>query len=873
MTWVLPVPAPATTSSGPSPWVTARSWSGFRPPSSASSPPGRPATRRVHDRHELAPGRQLVEGMRLAPRRADARPRHGRVRLGVGWSCRGGHVGSIGGRRDSLPVRPSPADGRGLLVGQRRVRRGRRDRLRVDARAGPGVEARQDPAVAAGVEQRQGEALVAAGLLERVVADQPDPLEARRWAASSAAVRAVRSSSSRATAVDLVEVGVEDRLEAPPPAARQAAQPGVEPPRPPGQGDDGDEQRRRRRRTRPTTSGAEYGWTSASRSIRGSSAGVGPSLAGRPHRGRVRRDAILCRRQTAACASARPHPTLVRWRPSTDHGQARPRQHDQTRTAPTPPAHGSPAATRPTATAAPLAARAAARRPDRRRRGARRRARSRDRGRGARPRTTKDRAARDPSDESRGRVVEPAPSRPPTNTRTSRATCVGSPSSAARWSSSCIGHCGSLAAHPERAASDPAPDSTRTRPRPRALPSRPCHPPDGRPAPDPNRCSSHRPSASRWRPGCARATLDEFVGQEHLVGERGPLRRSVARGHLASILLWGPPGTGKTSLARLLADAIGAEFATLSAVMAGVAEVRATIAEAQDRLDAARHPDRPVPRRDPPLQQGPAGRAAAPRRGRHGHAHRRDDREPLLRGQRRAPVADARLASRAADRRGGRRASSVARSTDEERGLAGPLGPDGGVALTDDAFEHLVVARRRRRARGAQRARGRDRAGRVRGRPRRRRPRQPAARGRRGRRPAARPRLRPRRRRPLRHRLGVHQEPARQRPGRGALLAGGDDRGRRGPAVHRSPADHQRVRGRRQRRSAGAVRSRSRRARRSTGSGCPRRSTRSPRRPPTSPPRPSRTAPARPTGRRCPMSRRTARCPSRSTCATPPTAG
>jgi putative ATPase len=79
-------------------------------------------------------------------------------------------------------------------------------------------------------------------------------------------------------------------------------------------------------------------------------------------------------------------------------------------------------------------------------------------------------------------------------------------------------------------------------------------------------------------------TFEEFEGQEHLVGEQGPLRKSVSRGHLTSLLLWGPPGTGKTTLARILAEAVGAEFITLSAVMSGVAEIRGAIAAAQERL-------------------------------------------------------------------------------------------------------------------------------------------------------------------------------------------------------------------------------------------------------------------------------------------------
>ena len=77
-------------------------------------------------------------------------------------------------------------------------------------------------------------------------------------------------------------------------------------------------------------------------------------------------------------------------------------------------------------------------------------------------------------------------------------------------------------------------------------------------------------------------TLVEFVGQANLVGEKGALRRLVEHGRLASMVLWGPPGSGKTTLGRLLAEAVGARFATLSAVMSGVADVRAVIAGARD---------------------------------------------------------------------------------------------------------------------------------------------------------------------------------------------------------------------------------------------------------------------------------------------------
>lgn len=89
-----------------------------------------------------------------------------------------------------------------------------------------------------------------------------------------------------------------------------------------------------------------------------------------------------------------------------------------------------------------------------------------------------------------------------------------------------------------------------------------------------------RPLADRMRP----QTLDEYAGQSHLLGAGKPLRRMLEGGHLHSMILWGPPGTGKTTLARLVAQSCDAEFIALSAVMAGVKDIRA----AAERAHAAR---------------------------------------------------------------------------------------------------------------------------------------------------------------------------------------------------------------------------------------------------------------------------------------------
>jgi len=79
-------------------------------------------------------------------------------------------------------------------------------------------------------------------------------------------------------------------------------------------------------------------------------------------------------------------------------------------------------------------------------------------------------------------------------------------------------------------------------------------------------------------------SLGEFIGQQHLLGPGKPLSASIASGQLHSLILWGPPGTGKTTLARLIARASNAQFIALSAVMAGVKDIRAAVEAALERI-------------------------------------------------------------------------------------------------------------------------------------------------------------------------------------------------------------------------------------------------------------------------------------------------
>jgi len=93
-----------------------------------------------------------------------------------------------------------------------------------------------------------------------------------------------------------------------------------------------------------------------------------------------------------------------------------------------------------------------------------------------------------------------------------------------------------------------------------------------------------RPLADRLRP----SSLDEVVGQDHLLGDAGPLRRMLSAGRLSSIIFWGPPGVGKTTIARLLAEHANLEFEQISAIFSGVADLRKVFERAKARRAAGK---------------------------------------------------------------------------------------------------------------------------------------------------------------------------------------------------------------------------------------------------------------------------------------------
>ncbi|MBD8512372.1 replication-associated recombination protein A [Photobacterium sp. CAU 1568] len=99
-----------------------------------------------------------------------------------------------------------------------------------------------------------------------------------------------------------------------------------------------------------------------------------------------------------------------------------------------------------------------------------------------------------------------------------------------------------------------------------------------------NFSSDFRPLAARMRP----RTVEEYIGQQHILGQGKPLRRALEAGHLHSMILWGPPGTGKTTLAEVAAHYANAEVERVSAVTSGVKDIRAAIDKARQNQHAGR---------------------------------------------------------------------------------------------------------------------------------------------------------------------------------------------------------------------------------------------------------------------------------------------
>ena len=115
---------------------------------------------------------------------------------------------------------------------------------------------------------------------------------------------------------------------------------------------------------------------------------------------------------------------------------------------------------------------------------------------------------------------------------------------------------------------------------------------------------THEPLAARMRP----RNLDEYIGQDHIVGPGRLLRRAIQADQLTSVIFYGPPGTGKTTLARVIANHTKSNFVTLNAVLAGVQQIRDSIAVAEDHRKLYEQAHDTVRRRSAPMEPRPTGR-------------------------------------------------------------------------------------------------------------------------------------------------------------------------------------------------------------------------------------------------------------------------
>ena len=192
------------------------------------------------------------------------------------------------------------------------------------------------------------------------------------------------------------------------------------------------------------------------------------------------------------------------------------------------------------------------------------------------------------------------------------------------------------------------------------------------------------------------------MGQSHILEKGGLLRKAIEEDRVFSMIFWGPPGSGKTTLARIIAGETKSHFATFSAVLSGVKEIRGVIEEARARAARSTGPENdPLCRRDPPLQQGPAGRLPAPRGERPHHADRRHDGKPVLRSHLAASVPHPRHGPAALHRGGPCGDPPPGPPTTRERGLGGLIDRGGARGARPHG-----PRRRRRCADGPQQPRG-----------------------------------------------------------------------------------------------------------------------------------------------------------------------